>query len=45
MVENPTAALKVAADLCGLPMPKNPDLSVGDDRGCSAPYHDMMRAI
>ncbi|MEH6728871.1 MAG: sulfotransferase domain-containing protein, partial [Hyphomicrobiales bacterium] len=45
MVENPTAALKVAADLCGLKMPKNPNLSVGDDRGCAEPYRDMMSAI
>lgn len=45
MVENPAAALKVAADLCGLQMPKNPNLSVGDDRGCAEPYRDMMTAI
>lgn len=45
MIEDSTSALKVAADLCGLSMPKNPNLSVGDDRGCSEPYRDMMRAI
>lgn len=45
MVDDPVAALKVVADLCGLPMPRNPDVSVGDDRGCAAPYRDMMATI
>lgn len=45
MVDDPIAALKVAADLCGLAMPENPNLSVGDDRGCSEPYKAMMAAV
>lgn len=45
MVENPAAALKVAADLCKLSMPKDVVLSVGDDRGCAQPYRDMIAAM
>ena len=44
MVADPSSVLKSAADLCGLP-----DLSAtppvpGDDRGCSAPYAELMLA-
>ena len=44
MVANPAAAVRVAADLCGLPQADGPLPDVGDDRGCAEPYHDFIRA-
>jgi Flp pilus assembly protein TadD len=44
MVANPAAAVRVAADLCGLSKTDAPLPEVGDDRGCAAPYHDFIRA-
>ena len=44
MVANPAAALRVAADLCGLPRADGPLPKVADDRGCSEPYRDFIRA-
>jgi tetratricopeptide (TPR) repeat protein len=41
MIANPLAALRVAADLCNLPLPKGVP-AIGDDRGCAAPYLEMM---
>ena len=45
MVADPSAALRTAAELCGLPMTKGPLPVVGDDRGCAAPYRQMMAAV
>jgi tetratricopeptide (TPR) repeat protein len=42
MVTNPSDALRVAADLCGLPMPVGPLPAIGDDRNCAAPYRQLM---
>ena len=44
MVANPAAAVRVAADLCGLPQADGPLPDVGDDRGCAEPYHDFITA-
>ena len=44
MVADPAAALRVAADLCGLPTPAGPLPTVGDDRGCAQPYREFMAA-
>jgi hypothetical protein len=44
MVTDPTAALRVAADLCGLPMTGSPLPEIGDDRGCAEPYKAFMAA-
>ncbi len=44
MVADPTGALRVAAELCGLPMPAGPLPAVGDDRGCAEPYREFMAA-
>jgi tetratricopeptide (TPR) repeat protein len=44
MIANPTAAVDVAADLCGLTKTDGPLPEVGDDRGCAEPYHDFIRA-
>jgi Flp pilus assembly protein TadD len=44
MIANPAAAVRVAADLCGLPKTDGPLPQVGDDRGCAEPYHDFIRA-
>ena len=35
MVANPAAAVRTAADLCGLPQTDGPLPEVGDDRGCA----------
>jgi tetratricopeptide (TPR) repeat protein len=43
MVANPAAAVRVAADLCGLPKTDGPLPKVGDDRGCAEPYRDFIR--
>jgi tetratricopeptide (TPR) repeat protein len=44
MVADPAGALRVAANLCGLPMTTGPLPVVGDDRGCAAPYRQFMAA-
>jgi len=44
IVADPAAALRAAADLCGLPMNHSPLPVIGDDRGCAAPYRDLMNA-
>jgi hypothetical protein len=44
MVTDPVAALRTAADLCGLPMTDRPPPPVGDDRGCAAPYRQFINA-
>jgi Flp pilus assembly protein TadD len=42
MVADPAAALRVAAELCDLPMTDKPLPPVGDDRGCAEPYKNFM---
>jgi hypothetical protein len=42
MVADPDAALRLAAELCGLPMPKGPVPTIGDDRGCAKPYRNLI---
>src|SRR5262249_23479126 len=42
MVANPAAALRTAAELCGLPMTDRPLPTVGDDRGCAGPYQALL---
>jgi hypothetical protein len=42
MVADPAAALRAAAELCGLPVPTGPVPAVGDDRGCAEPYRQLM---
>jgi Flp pilus assembly protein TadD len=44
VVANPAAALQIAAELCGLPLPSGPVPPVGDDRGCAEPYREFMAA-
>ena len=44
IVADPATAVGVAADLCGLEMPERPLPSLGDDRGCAAPYREFMAA-
>jgi Sulfotransferase family len=44
MVTDPAAALRTAAELCGLPMTDKPLPAVGDDRGCAEPYREFMAA-
>src|SRR5262249_15945100 len=44
MIATPAAAVRVAAELCGLPKTDSPLPEVGDDRGCAEPYHDFIRA-
>ena len=43
MVDDPRAVLQVAADLCGLPMHQGDLPQIGDDRGCAAPYREMIK--
>jgi tetratricopeptide (TPR) repeat protein len=42
MVADPAAARRMAAELCGLPVPEGPLPSIGDDRGCAEPYRQFM---
>lgn len=42
MVMDPAGALRVAADLCGVPMHDKPLPAIGDDRGCAEPYRQFM---
>ena len=43
MIADPAVALRVAADLCGLEMPRGPLPELGDDLGCATPYLAFMR--
>jgi hypothetical protein len=42
LVVNPTGSLRVAAKLCGIPIPEHTEMLVGDDRGCAEPYREFM---
>jgi tetratricopeptide (TPR) repeat protein len=44
MIADPTAALRAAADLCGVPMTDRPLPVLGDDRDAAAPYRQFMAA-
>ena len=44
IVAEPDRAVAIAAELCGLPPPRISVSSVGDDRGCSEPYRELMAA-
>lgn len=44
MVAAPAGALRIAEDLCGVPMTDGSLPLVGDDRGCAAPYSRFMAA-
>ena len=44
MVADPAAALRVAADLCGLPMAGGAVPALGDDRDCASPYRQFIAA-
>jgi len=44
MIADPAAALRMAAELCGLPAHDGPLPPLGDDRGCAAPYRQLMAA-
>lgn len=42
MIASPAAALHVASDLCNLPEYRGEMPALGDDRGASAPYRQLM---
>jgi tetratricopeptide (TPR) repeat protein len=42
LVADPAAAVRAAAELCGLAMTSAPLPPVGDDRGCATPYLQFM---
>jgi tetratricopeptide (TPR) repeat protein len=42
MIAEPSATLRLAANLCGLPMNEGQLPTLGDDRGCAIPYRDMI---
>jgi Flp pilus assembly protein TadD len=42
MIADPVAALRTAAELCGLPTHNGPPPKVAGDLGCSAPYRRFM---
>jgi len=44
MIANPEAALKAAAALCSMDASNAAVPSLGDDRGCGAPYRDFIAA-
>jgi tetratricopeptide (TPR) repeat protein len=44
MVAEPAAALRTAAEFCGVPMSDGPLPPIGDDRGCAAPYLSFIAA-
>lgn len=44
LVANPSGALSVAAELCGLAAPEHIEMIIGDDRGCAEPYRQFMAA-
>jgi tetratricopeptide (TPR) repeat protein len=45
MVADPAAALRAAAELCGLPAAEGRLPTLGDDRGCAAPYRELMAQL
>jgi hypothetical protein len=44
MIADPAGARRVAAELCGVAVPDAPPPALGDDRGCAAPYRELMAA-
>jgi tetratricopeptide (TPR) repeat protein len=44
MIACPARVLRLVADLCNLPIVKDHVPSLGDDRGCAAPYRQFMDA-
>ena len=44
VIDDPKAAVDIAADLCGAPVATGPVPRPGDDRGCAEPYKEFMRA-
>ncbi len=42
MVSDPAGVLRTAAEFCGLPAHEGPVPDIGDDRGCAAPYRELM---
>ena len=42
MIAHPASALRVAAELCSIPMTERSLPDVGDDRDCAAPYRQFM---
>ena len=44
MIADPAAALRVAAELCGVPSPASPLPTIADDRGCAMPYRQYIAA-
>jgi tetratricopeptide (TPR) repeat protein len=44
MIADPAAALRVTADLCDLPVTGRVPPQLHDDRGCAAPYRQLMAA-
>jgi len=45
VIADPAAALRMVAALCGLPMTEKPLPVPGDDRDCSEPYREFMKAL
>jgi tetratricopeptide (TPR) repeat protein len=43
IVADPSDAIRVAADLCGLPIDHGPIPDIGDDRGCAEPYAEFLK--
>lgn len=44
MIADPVSAVRAAANLCGLPATDTVPFDIGDDRGCAAPYRELMTA-
>jgi len=44
MIADPAAALRVAAELCGVPGRASPLPAIADDRGCAMPYRQYIAA-
>jgi len=44
IIANPAAALRMAADLCGLAFKGGALPELGDDRGCAEPYRELIAA-
>ena len=44
VIEDPRAALRATAELCGLPAHEKPLPPLGDDRNCAEPYREVMAA-
>jgi len=42
MVDDPAATLSEVAELCDLGMNEAPVPALGHDRGCAAPYRELM---